>query len=639
MAHQPRLRIEDIRLSGRQLELGGRAVDIGARAFDVLNMLVQNRDRVVTKKELLDSAWPGVVVEENNLQVQISALRKVLGYDAIKTIPGQGYQFIADDERDDEPPANAAAPKAVEAAATPAPVAVPPAVAGAVAAPTAVRSKAVPAWAWALLIAALVAAIAFAAWSSKTHPLADRAAAPGAGAAAPIDRSVAVLPFVDMSEKKDLEYFSDGLCEEVMHLLSRAPEMRVAARTSAFAFKGKSVDVRTIARTLQVATVLEGSVRRSGDQLRITAELVRADNGFELWSQTYDRKLGDVFQIQDEIAASVVQGLHFALLGETVPTSMNKRSTAAYSLYLQARSLELRADTQADWEKVSEYAKLTISTDVTFPQAWAFFAHVLTTEALLGYIPGTVGWGAARQTATRALDLDPTLPDGHAALAGVLIGSDWSWDAAQVEIDDALQEDPGNAQAMAWGGYLALALGRNDRALAYLQNAVAADPLDPQKYNLLGQALIASGRPDEAQVALHKALLLDPGRVFSHGFLGKIALAGGDPASALVEFDHEPDERTRLAGTAIGAFAQGRKADSEIPLRVLEQRYAESNPADIAMVYAYRGEKDKAFAWLDRAYDGRDPACVLIQAEPLFGALRSDPRYAQFVRRMKLAGK
>jgi TolB-like protein/DNA-binding winged helix-turn-helix (wHTH) protein/lipoprotein NlpI len=635
MAHQPRLRIEDIQLSGRQLELGGRTVDIGARAFDVLSMLLQNRDRVVTKKELLDSAWPGVVVEENNLQVQISALRKVLGYDAIKTIPGQGYQFIAsaNDERGADAPATAPGDSAGSAAgaggttgaATPA-----------AAAPGPPRARRIPAWAWLALLLLLLAIGAFAGWTRlQPRSLSDAAALPGAGPAPLLDRSVAVLPFLDLSEKKDMEYFSDGLCEEVMHLLSRAPEMRVAARTSAFAFKGKSVDVRTIARTLQVATVLEGSVRRSGDHLRITAELVRADNGFELWSQAYDRKLGDIFQIQDEIAASVVQGLHFALLGETVPKSMNKRSTAAYSLYLQARSLELRADTQADWEKVSEYARLTISTDVSFPQAWAFFAHVLSTQALLGYIPGSMGWGAARQTATRSLDLDPTLPDGHAALAGVLIGSDWNWEAAQTEIDDALQEDPGNAQAMVWGGYLALALGRRDRALAYLQDAVAADPLDPQKYVLLGQALIVNGRSDEAQVALHKALLLDPGRVFAHAYLGRIALASGDAASALVEFDHEPDERSRLAGTGIGVFAQGRKADSDIPLRVLEQRYAESNPADIAMVYAYRGEKDKAFAWLERAYLERDPACVLVKAEPLFEHLRTDPRYEQFVRRMK----
>jgi TolB-like protein/DNA-binding winged helix-turn-helix (wHTH) protein/tetratricopeptide (TPR) repeat protein len=629
----------DIQLSGRQLELGGRTVSIGARAFDVLSLLMKNRERVVTKRELLDSAWPGLVVEENNLQVQISTLRKVLGHDSITTIPGQGYQFTAPPYVERGPFADTTplAPELQATAPAPAAASPTPAAPPQVPAQSSQRPKHPHLIIWLLLSIAVLTASGYGAWRTfGAHPLMQSFAPAANSPQAIVDRSVAVLPFVDMSEKKDLDYFSDGLCEELLHLLSRVPEMRVAARTSAFSFKGKSVDVPTIARTLQVANVLEGSVRRSGDHLRIMAQLVRADNGFELWSQTYDRKLGDMFQIQDEIAASVVQGLHFALLGETEPKSTNKRSTAAYSLYLQAHSLELRANTQADWEKVAEYARLTISTDVTFPQAWAFFSHVLSTQAQLGYIPGNIGWGAARQAAMRALELDPTLPEGHAAMAGIYIGSDWNWEAAQTQIEDALQQDSGNALAMSWGGYLALALGQHDRALSYFENAVSANPLDPDMYNLLGQALILKGRSDEAQVALHKALLIDSGQVFSHWYLGRIALASGDPAAALAEIDHEPHEEIRLVGTAISVFAQGRRADSDIPLTVLEQKFAKVNPTDIAMVYAYRGERDKAFAWLDRAYKERDPACVLVKAEPLFDNLRADPRYESFLRRMKL---
>jgi len=631
----------DIQLSGRQLELGGKTVTIGARAFDVLSVLMKNRERVVTKRELLETAWPGVVVEENNLQVQISTLRKVLGHDSITTVPGQGYQFTAPAyvERNPLPePEKAPAPEPELQAAEPAgaPPVAPPVI-------PAEEPRTAPAtnhWRRGVLVALALAVLLAAGFGLSQlggyKRMGQSLASNMSGQIPVVDRSVAVLPFVDMSEKKDLDYFSDGLCEELLHLLSRFPEMRVAARTSAYSFKGKSVDVPTIARALKVANVLEGSVRRSGDHLRITAQLVRADNGFELWSQAYDRQLGDMFQIQDEIAASVVQGLHFALLGDAEPKANTKRSTAAYSLYLQARSLEQRANTQADWEKVAEYARLTISTDVTFPQAWAFFSHVLAIQAQLGYIPGSVGWGAARQAAMRALELDATLPEGHAALAGVYIGQDWNWDAAQTQIEDALQQDPGNPQAMSWGGYLALALGQNDRALTYFESAVAADPMDPDKYNLLGQALILKGRSDEAQVALHKALLIDSGEAFSHWNLGRIALAGGDAASALMEFDHEPHEEIRLVGTAIAVFAEGRKTDSDIPLTVLEQRYASSNPAHIAMVYAYRGEKDKAFAWLDRAFKARDPACILVKAEPMFANLHSDPRYAAFLHRMNL---
>ena len=670
MPSQVQFSRSDIQLSGRQLELDGRTVTLGARAFDVLSLLMKNRERVVTKRELLESAWPGVVVEENNLQVQISTLRKVLGHDSITTIPGQGYQFTAPlpaqrvpalelikepDETLESPaagpviasvtPVPAAPAQAPLAAVAAEPPVTPPAVAPAQreTATALAAPKALSGWLggrrglFAVLALAVLLVGSFGLWQQRSGMgRIPSLAAAVQGPAPMLDRSVAVLPFVDMSEKKDLDYFSDGLCEELLHLLSRFPEMRVAARTSAFSFKGKSVDVPTIARTLKVATVLEGSVRRSGDHLRITAQLVRADNGYELWSQTYDRQLGDMFQIQDEIAASVVQGLHFALLGEAEPKADNKRNAAAYSLYLQSRSLELRANTQADWEKVAEYARLTISTDVTFPQAWAFFSHVLATQAQLGYVPGSVGWGAARQAAMRALELDPTLPEGHAALAGVYIGQDWNWEAAQTQIDDALQQDSGNPQAMTWGGYLALALGQNDRALTYLQNAVSADPMDADKYILLGQALILKGRSDEAQVVLHKALLTDSGQVFAHWNLGRIVLASGDPASALVEFNHEPHEEIRLVGTSIAVFAEGRKADSDIPLTVLEQRYASTNPADIAMVYAYRGDKDKAFAWLDRAVKERDPACILVKAEPFFAKLRDDPRYTDFLRKMNL---
>jgi len=261
---------------------------------------------------------------------------------------------------------------------------------------------------------------------------------------------------------------------------------------------------------------------------------------------------------------------------------------------------------------------------------------VLSTQAQLGYIPANVGWGAARQAALRSLELDPTLPEGHAAMAGIHIDSDWNWDAAQTQIEDALQQDSSSALAMSWGGYLALALGQRDRALSYFESAVAADPLDPDKYNLLGQALILKGRSDEAQVALHKALLIDSSQLFSHWYLGRIALASGDPEAALAEIDHEPFEEIRLVGTSIAVFAQGRKVDSDIPLRVLEQKFAKLNPADIAMVYAYRGDKDKAFAWLDRAFVERDPACVLVKAEPLFDKLRDDPRYESFLHRMRL---
>ncbi len=451
MISQVRSGNDDVRLSGRQLLVGGQPVHIGARAFDVLSLLMKHRERVVTKEELLEAAWPGLVVEENNLHVQINTLRKVLGRDAITTVPGQGYQFTASwdsdsgtrsdlGSRDITPQTELSAGQPSAAAGTPVDAAAPKP-----------RSAFLRRGAWLALVLATLLAIGFGQWRLLgPRPKAETSAPPGGSPAKAVDHSIAVLPFVDMSEKKDLEYFCDGLSEEVLDLLGRDPQLHVASRTSAFSTKYKSVDLPTIARMLGVANVLEGSVRRSGNELRISAQLVRANDGYRLWSQSYDRKLGDIFQIQDEIAASAVQALHLSLLGQSLPSSTSSKSMEAYTLYLQAQSLLMHTRTKADWEKVDEYAHRAISADATFALAWAFFSRVLSTEAQLGYIPSKNGWEAARQAAVRSLALEPALLEGHAAMAGILIRHDWNWAAAQKQIDWVLQQDPDNA--FAWAG-------------------------------------------------------------------------------------------------------------------------------------------------------------------------------------------
>jgi TolB-like protein/DNA-binding winged helix-turn-helix (wHTH) protein/Flp pilus assembly protein TadD len=655
---------DDVRLSGRQLLVGGQPVHIGARAFDVLSLLMKHQERVVTKEELLEAAWPGLVVEENNLHVQINTLRKVLGRDAITTVPGQGYQFTAswDTEsgtrsdlgsRGITPQTELSAGQPSAAAGTPVDAPAPKP-----------RSAFLRRGAWLALVLATLLAIGFGQWrllgprpkaetsaSPGTNPgiigigveqllgsrpQAETSAPPGGSPAKAVDHSIAVLPFVDMSEKKDLEYFCDGLSEELLDLLSRDPQLHVASRTSAFSIKYKSVDLPTIARMLGVANVLEGSVRRSGNELRISAQLVRADDGYQLWSQSYDRKLGDIFQIQDEIASSAVRALHLSLLGESLPRSTSSKSMEAYTLYLQAQSLLMHIRTKADWEKVDEYAHRAISGDATFALAWAFFSRVLSAEAQLGYIASASGWEAARQAAVRSLALDPALLEGHAAMAGILIRHDWNWAAAQKQIDWVLQQDPDNTFAMGWAGYLAQALGHQDRAIAFYQNAIASDPLDPDKYNLLAQGLYLKGRFGEAQMVLREALALNSGQPLVHWTLARIAIASGDPAAALAELDREPYEQMRLVGRAVVFHAQGRKAESDASLGELEHKYAEHAAVDIAIVHAYRGEIDQAFVWLDRGYQQRDSDCVFVKLDPLLENIRADPRYQAFLRKMKL---
>jgi TolB-like protein/DNA-binding winged helix-turn-helix (wHTH) protein len=626
----------EIQIQGRQLWVDGRQINLGARAFDVLNLLVRHPDRVVTKKELLEAAWPGLVVEENNLQVQISNLRRVLGHDAITTIPAQGYQINvplrldADSRNGFEDPITLSRfdPESERPALVqPAPPEI---------TQTFANSGRLPAIFAVLAAIALVGGASYLRWSASA-PHAQEASSAGLRPAAAVDHSVAVLPFTDMSEKKDLEYFSEGLSEEVLHLLSRVPEMRVAARTSSFSFKDKSEDLPTIARKLQVANVLEGSVRRSGNSVRITAQLVRADSGFHLWSQTYDRKLGDIFQIQEEIAASVVQALQLSMMGERQADSMDTKRMEAYTLYLQGRSLQMHASTRADWENVDEYARRAVSADVGFAPAWAFFGRVLADRAQLGYIPGENGWEAARQAATRSLSLDPNLREGQLVIASIALRYDWNWDAAREQIDAVLLQDPGNALAMSWAGFLALVRGQKDHAIAYYEHATAIDPLDPNKYVQFAQALYLDGRYADAQIILHKALALDGGQAFAHWLLAKIALANGDPPAALSELEREPYEPARLAGQAIALHALGRGQESDAALAELERKFAANSPFHVATVYVDRGNIDRAMDELERAFQMRETNCILVNVDPLLAGVRASRRFAPFAQKMKLA--
>jgi TolB-like protein/Flp pilus assembly protein TadD len=450
-------------------------------------------------------------------------------------------------------------------------------------------------------------------------------------------RSVAVLPFVDQSASQDMQAFSDGLSEEVLDLLSRVPGLRVAARASAFSFKKAPADVGSIARQLQVGNVLEGSVRRSGDALHVTAALVRADTGSRLWSQTYDRKLGDIFQIQDEIAASVVQMLHISLLGGQPPRSPTASDVEAYTLYLQARTQQAHARSKSDWDRVGDMVQQAVRRDPDFAPAQALMARIYAAQAQLGYLPATAGWESARAAARAALALDPGLADAHTTMASILIRQDWNWAGAQEQIDAALRLDPGSVSALSWAGYLAQALGRVDRALEHDEAALAVDPLDPNKHILRAQVLYLKGRFVEAEDALRKGLAMDPTLPFAHWSLARIDLAKGDPAGALAELEAEPYEEIRLAGQAIAYHALGRQGESDNALAQLVLAYAAHDAANIAMVYAARGEVDEAFAWLERAYLERDSDCVFAKVEPLLQNLRGDARFGAFLQRMNLA--
>jgi TolB-like protein len=465
------------------------------------------------------------------------------------------------------------------------------------------------------------------------------------GAAEISDKSIAVLPFVDMSAGRDQEYFTDGLSEELIDRLAKTPGLKVIARTSAFSFKGKSDDVPTIARKLRVANVLEGSVRKSGDRLRITAQLVRADNGYHLWSESYDRKVDDIFKVQDEIAAAVVLALKASLLPEAMPKARGTVNIEAYTLYLQARSMFLRADGAEDWNRIGDYLQRAITLDPSFAPSWAWLSRVRAEQAANGYVPSGPAWDDARHAAAQALVLDPKLSEAHIAMAKIQMWQDYDWTGAGAQIERALKLDPGSWSALAWAGHLARALGQTDKEVELFQRVVANDPLNGLGYSNLGRALYRSGRFSEAQVAIRQSL--DFGRLSGHWDLGKILLVTGDPIASLAEFERCADEDDRLAGRALTYHVMGRTAEADAALAALEKRYAEEvtesestaiGASFIAMLHAFRGESDQAFAWLDRSYRRRETELVWggLKSEPLLNSLRPDPRYRAFLRKMNL---
>src|SRR5882762_861524 len=474
---------------------------------------------------------------------------------------------------------------------------------------------------------------------AQERPVATTSLAPAAGVPAQVtisEKSVGVLPFVDMSEKKDQEYFSDGLSEELIDMLTKLPELRVPARTSSFYFKGKQATIADIAKALSVAHLLEGSVRKSGNTLRITVQLVRADNGYHLWSQTYDRKLDDIFKIQDEIASAVVKALKVSLLGDAVPKPKGTGNVEAYTLYLQGRAGVLRAGTAADFEKAADYLQQALRLDPKFAPAWVWLSVVRSVQA--GWvIPLQQGYEEARRAASQAQALDPNLSEAHAVMGQLHLYYDWDWARTHAEVQKALELDPSNPYAWLFGGRLAQVRGHYDEALESYQRAVASDPLNAFVHKYIGYSNYLMGRFAEAQAAFRKAADLDPGKgVFFSIGPGLVKLASGEPTAALAEFERVKDDDDRGFGRAITYHALGRKADADLALAEYEEKYAEADPYRIAEIYAFRGEVDRAFAWLDRAYRQRDGGLPVVRGDPVLKNLHSDPRFKAFLRKMNL---
>jgi len=450
--------------------------------------------------------------------------------------------------------------------------------------------------------------------------------------------SIAVLPFTDLSPEGDQAYFSDGLSEELINDLARVPGLKVAARSSTFQFKGKNEDVREIGRKLGVANVLEGSVRKDGDHVRVTAELTKVDDGFQLWSQTYDRQVKDIFALQDEIASAATRALQPKLLAANASMATNSPATnsQAYQAYLKAKFFSGRGQSEQDLDKALEYANTSIKLDANYAPAWALRAAIENTMAETGLIDTGDGFSQARRDAERAIDLDPDLGAGYLALATTQIYDDWDWDAARISITKASDLEPGNAEVLRIHSYLAWYLGNLDQAIDLYQRSVALDPLRTNSYIALGYLQYVAVCYPEAHKNLERALELNPQAPYAHQTLSAVLVQEGKPQEALQEIAVEPNDWAKLAGQALAYHALGREADSDAALAGLIAKHSQDTAYQIAGIYAYRGQTNKAFEWLDRAYDQHDPGLAEIKTEPLLKNLRHDRRYAEFVKKLGL---
>jgi TolB-like protein/DNA-binding winged helix-turn-helix (wHTH) protein/Flp pilus assembly protein TadD len=600
----------------------GKALAITPKVFDTLLFLVRNQGRVLTKDELLQEIWPGTFVEEVNLAVNISTLRKLLGENPqdgryIVTVSGRGYRFVAEvretgltaEERADGK-IGSSPDKSEE---------VPPST-------LRLRPNGRK---WAVagpVVLLLLAGIGIYLWHQ--HRARQLAAA--------IDPSIAVLPFADLSQAKDQEYFSDGLADELTNDLQKIRGLKVIARSSAYQFKGKNEDLRTVGRKLGVANILEGSVRREGNRVRITAGLTKVDDGFQLWSETYDRQIDDLFAVQAEIARAVSVALQVRILDPSLGTDFShfRRNPAAYEPYLQAQYFLARGEDKDDLEKALGYVDQAIKLDPGFAPSWALRSVVIDTAATIGLRDHEKSFLEARDNAEKAIALDARSAAGYLALGWVKLGYEWDWDGADAALKKAADLQPGSAVVLSYRAYLYECLGRLDEAIALTQEASILDPLRTNAY--LGALLLTAGRYDEAKASVEKALSMNQKLEGAHAKLGAILLAQGHAQAALAEMDAEPGEWEKLTGQALIYHALGRTHDSDAALSKLIATHAEDSPYQIAEIYAYRGEFDQAFAWLDRSYVKRDPGLNQLKLDPLLKNLRGDPRYSDLLRKMRL---
>lgn len=592
-----------------ELRRGPTCIRLQEHPLRVLEALLEAPGEVVTREKLISRLWPNGVVEfEMGLNTAVRRLRVALGDDAdapryIQTLPRKGYRFIF--PVDPEPP----------------PIPIPEVGQDA---PSASRARGSVLRPSARFVAAagLLVAIVLAGWyASSRHSVRSEA-----------DLSIAVLPFLDLGGASAQDSFANGATEDIATILGKFPGLRVIGRTSAFYFKGRTDDIRNIGRQLGVAYIVEGGVRRSGPHIRLTADLVETNSGRRLWSNTYDREIGDLLDTQVQIATSIARSLQLAVTTDVARSLANAHNMEAYSLYLRGREVIDRGDISTPEAKT--YFSQALASDPLFVRAAEALALAYLEEVADHFASAEVAWPRAVEAARKALQLDPGSMLAHALLGLESATFEYDWRAASHELDVVEAANPRSSDVLYVAAWLAFDLGRHDEALRLQDAALALDPLNPDSLQNSAYIRFLMRDYSGAEKDFRRSTAVSPTFLGNHRMLGRILLERRQPELALEEMMAEPQPDL---GLVYVYHALGRRSESDLALARVIENYRSVGPVNVALAYSYRGENDQAIAWLKRAVTEHDINLGHdLRYDPAFDGLRSDPGYHEVLRSVHL---
>jgi TolB-like protein/DNA-binding winged helix-turn-helix (wHTH) protein/Flp pilus assembly protein TadD len=606
------------------------------QVFQVLRILLEREGKIVTREEIKGRLWPDntIVDFDRSINATINTLRRALRDSAddpryIKTSARRGYRLIPAIEYRESAPGTSLGKDREQIAKASAEISE----------NTArvqenvqekVQRQTIPHWWKAAVALASVVILAGTGYISWRH-----------FRPAPLPRKImlAVLPFENLTGDPNKEYLADGLAEETISQLGRLnPErLGVIARTSVMGYKHKDERLDQIGRDLSVQYVLENSLRESGNHLRLTAQLIQASDQTQLWSQDYDYPAKDVLNVEDDVAQAVAHEIRVRLTSkERADLAQPHRiNPEAFDAYLQGYHF-FQGSTDKDADMAVNYFERATQLDPSYALAWAWLSRARNWQADEGLIPMEEGRRLSREAVERALSLNPNLAEAHAQMGRIEWQVDYDWAGAEASIQRAIVLEPGNPEYLRSAAASASYLGRFGEALQLHRQAINLDPLNAGSWGLLAETEFLMGRLGQSAADFKKALEVDPDYWLSTIDLSLIYLLQERPQDALSEIEHVHLASQRASLFALTYYALGRKKDSDTALRELIVKYHANNATEIAQVYAFRNETDKAFEWLDRAYAQHDPSLMATKIDPLLKTLHNDPRFAAFLKKLNL---